>query len=557
MNAFLRLWFNIIRNSVRGLKKQSFLKMAFILFCSAIFLIAEYFICYWAFSFIKDFQGVGPIIAERLMYLFYFTLLLMLIFSNAIVAYSTIYWSRDTELLFSYPLSSADIFRYKFIETNSLSSWAFMVILVPFMASYGNVNNADKFLYLFMCMAFAPFLIIAASIGSALTMFLAKVLPQKKLKYAISFIALIIIFLIYKSIKRIRFEESGQTLEIFILNQMLPNIHLSHSPFLPSYWMAEGILKASIREFRDAAFYFLLLLSTALFFTEVLIKLAARFYLASWQTLRSQARDRLYRIGAGFIERLRPAFRIFGRDTAGLILKDAKVFLRDPMQWSQFAIFFGILGVYFVNIRNFSYNMLEPFWKNICAFLNLTATLLTLGSLSTRFIFPQISLEGNKFWITGLSPLGLKKVLYEKFWVSFIASFVITESLLIMSNKMLGISGILEACFIWVVFIMNFSLIGLSIGLGASFPDFKSENPARIVSGFGGTLTLILSIAFILIAVAVAIMPFQLFLKGHISTYIDLKRAVFFAMALVSVIGLSLCIVPLWYGERKLKAMEF
>ena len=220
-------------------------------------------------------------------------------------------------------------------------------------------------------------------------------------------------------------------------------------------------------------------------------------------------------------------------------------------------MFFGILGVYFVNIRNFSYNMLEPFWKNICAFLNLSAILLTLGSLSTRFIFPQISLEGNKFWVIGLSPLGLRKMLYVKFWASFAVCLFVTESLLIISNKMLAISGFIEVCFVWIVFIMNLALIGLSMGLGAAFPDFKSENPARIVSGFGGTLTLMISICFILAAVVFAILPFQLFLKGYIATYADLKKDVIFSVSLISMAGLAICILPLLYGEKKLKRAEF
>jgi ABC-2 type transport system permease protein len=93
--------------------------------------------------------------------------------------------------------------------------------------------------------------------------------------------------------------------------------------------------------------------------------------------------------------------------------------------------------------------------------------------------------------------------------------------------------------------------------LGAAFPDFKSENPAKIVSGFGGTLTLIASIGFILIAVAVTIFPFQLFLKGHISTYVDLKKAAMISMGIVSLIGIGLCLFPLLYGEKKLAAMEF
>ncbi len=557
INAFLKLWMDVFRNSIVMLKKQSSLKIFFILFCSLLFLVVEFLICYAAFSFMRGVPEVGSIIVERLMYLFYFALFLMLIFSNAIITYATIYISKDTEMLFSYPLRPGTVFRYKFIESTVLSSWAFLVILVPFMVSFGMANHADRALYIFMFLYFIPFLIIAGTIGSSLTMLLVKLLPQNKLKAVIFLIGLSAVLVIYKSIKRVGFEESGQTMEIFILNQMLPNIHMSHSPFLPSYWMAEGILKVSSKEFKDAFYYFLLLLSTSLFFTEILINFAEKFYLISWQEVHSQSREKIFRIGRGIIERIRPLFKIFGMDSRGLIIKDMKLFWREPMQWTQFVIFFGILGVYFVNIRHFSYNMLQPFWKNICAFLNLSAILLTLGSLSTRFIFPQISLEGNKFWIIGLSPLGLKKILYEKFLASFTASFFITESLLIISNRMLGISGMLEVCFIWVVFIMNLALIGLSIGFGAAFPDFKSENPAKIVSGFGGTLTLMASIGFILIAVMVTIFPFQLFLKGHISTYMDLKKAVMFSMVLVSVIGLGLCIFPLLYGKKKLAAMEF
>jgi len=359
------------------------------------------------------------------------------------------------------------------------------------------------------------------------------------------------------AVKRVRIEESNQTLEILILNNLLPNIRISHSPLWPSYWMAEGILNAARRGFKETVFYLLLLLSTAMFFMEVLLSVASRIYLEGWVEIRSRTKQKLFLLNRGIIEKLRPFFGIFGKASCGLVTKDMKLFWRDTAQWSQFLIFFGLLGVYFLNIRNFSYNTLVPFWKNICAFLNLTATLLTLGSLSTRFIFPQISLEGNKFWIVGLAPLGIKKILYQKFWTSALVSLVITMTLIVISNKMLGISGIMMHASLGAVFIMNFALVGLSVGLGASFPDFKSENPARIVSGFGGTLTLMLSIGFILFTVFLIMRPFQLFLKGYISTYIDLKRAVLFSMGLVFVFGVGLCTIPLLYGEKRLRNAEF
>ena len=177
---FLKLWFNIIRNNIGTLKKQSFLKISFVLFCSVIFLTLEFFIFYFAFLFIRDFPGVGSILSERLMYLFYFALFLMLIFSNAIITYSTTYRSRDMELLFTCPIASSSIFRYKFFESIALSSWAFLVFLIPFMMSFGIANNADIRLYPLLILFFIPFLIVAGSIGSFITMFLIKIILEKQ-----------------------------------------------------------------------------------------------------------------------------------------------------------------------------------------------------------------------------------------------------------------------------------------------------------------------------------------------------------------------------------------
>ncbi|MBU1061123.1 MAG: hypothetical protein KJ952_00160, partial [Candidatus Omnitrophica bacterium] len=408
-----------------------------------------------------------------------------------------------------------------------------------------------------LILLFIPFLILASSIGSGFTLLLARIMPRKRLKGIMIFIGISTVFFIYLAMKKIRVEEPSQTLEIFILNKILPDFRMSYSPFLPSYWMVKGILSSSRGLFQASFFYFLLLLSSALFFTEILMRFASRSYLNAWVEMRSRTKEKLFILHKGIIEKLRPIFGIFGRDICGLVTKDMKLFFRDVSQWSQFLIFFGLLGIYFLNIRNFSYNLLAPFWRNICAFLNLTATLLTLGSLSTRFVFPQISLEGNKFWIIGLSPVGFKKVLYQKFWTSVVVSLFITESLIIVSHRMLGITGLMMYASLWAVFITNFALVGLSVGLGASFPDFKSENPARIVSGFGGTLTLMLSIGFILITGVLIMIPFQLFLKGHISTYTYLKKAIVFSLSIVFALGLTLCIVPLLYGKMRLLKAEY
>jgi ABC-2 type transport system permease protein len=47
------------------------------------------------------------------------------------------------------------------------------------------------------------------------------------------------------------------------------------------------------------------------------------------------------------------------------------------------------------------------------------------------------------------------------------------------------------------VTVMTFTLTGLAAGLGALYPNFKEDNPSKIVSGFGGTFCLVLSFLYI------------------------------------------------------------
>ena len=81
-----------------------------------------------------------------------------------------------------------------------------------------------------------------------------------------------------------------------------------------------------------------------------------------------------------------------------------RLFRRDPLQWSQFLIFLGLLALYFFNIRRFTYDIDYVGWVNMVSFLNLSVVGLLLSTFTTRFVFPMISLEGRRFWILGLLP---------------------------------------------------------------------------------------------------------------------------------------------------------
>src|SRR2546430_2161023 len=69
---------------------------------------------------------------------------------------------------------------------------------------------------------------------------------------------------------------------------------------------------------------------------------------------------------------------------------------------------------------------------------------------------------------------------------------------LLLSCYMLEMPWYRTLYFAIAITIMTLTLTGLAVGLGALYPNFKEENPTKIVSGFGGTFCLVLSFLYIL-----------------------------------------------------------
>jgi ABC-2 type transport system permease protein len=187
-------------------------------------------------------------------------------------------------------------------------------------------------------------------------------------------------------------------------------------------------------------------------------------------------------------------------------VKDIRMFWRDTTQWGQSVMFFGLLGAYIINLRNFTHQLTSPFWIHAVAFLNLGACAFNLASVTTRFVFPQFSLEGRRMWIVGMSPMGLARVVMTKYWLASAASLAVTLGLVTLSCYLLQMPWDDVAFFGAVVTVMTFALNGLAVGLGILYPNVRETNPNKIVSGFGGTLCFVLSSIYIIASLALLVL---------------------------------------------------
>ncbi len=257
-------------------------------------------------------------------------------------------------------------------------------------------------------------------------------------------------------------------------------------------------------------FFALVLLSNTLFFGGIAFTRFGGLFYNTASAVQSRAggglKINLFRpVGnhrpARAARKIRRPVYLVDRATRALAVKDMRMFWRDTTQWGQSVMLFGLLGVYIVNLRNFTHQLSSPFWINLVAYLNLGACSLNLATVTTRFVFPQFSLEGRRLWIVGMAPLGLERVVMAKYWLSSVLSLVVTLGLIVLSCWLLNMAWDDIAFFGAVVAVMTFALNGLAVGLGVLYPNLKEANPGKIVSGFGGTLCLVLSFLYILASV--------------------------------------------------------
>jgi ABC-2 type transport system permease protein len=97
--------------------------------------------------------------------------------------------------------------------------------------------------------------------------------------------------------------------------------------------------------------------------------------------------------------------------------------------------------------------------------------------------------------------MGLARVVKAKYWLASFSSLVVTVGLIALSSFVLDMSWDRITFFSAVVTVMTFALNGLAVGLGVLYPNLKEPNPNKIVSGFGGTLCLVLSFLYIVASV--------------------------------------------------------
>ena len=478
------------------------------------YLALSFGLFYYALKFIAKFPGLGAVLTERLLFVLFAFLFALLLLSNRVIGYTNLFRNRETAFLLSLPVSTNTIFRWKFIESMMLASWAFLFLIAPLLVAFGLVREVPWHFYLITLFLIALFIVLPTVAGAWLAILIGRFLDRRNFQIAILATAIVLLALAafwWRAQPATNELLDKRTLEA--LDQLLAKTRFTLFPFLPSFWLSSAVLQWTEGALRGAVFFALVLLSNTLFFGALAFTRFGNIFYDTASAVQSRPggglKINLFRLpehqqsSTGLLEKIAAGFLCFDRATRALAVKDLRMFWRDTTQWGQSMMLFGLLGVYIVNLRNFTHQLSSPFWINLVAFLNLGACALNLATVTTRFVFPQFSLEGRRLWIVGMAPLGLHRIVLAKYWLMSVLSLVVTLGLITLSCWLLNMTWDNVAFFAAVVTVMTFALNGLAVGLGVLYPNLKEANPSKIVSGFGGTLCLVLSFLYILAAVLV------------------------------------------------------
>ena len=558
LSALYRFRFRALANQSTQQMDTNKLKLI-IVSTSAIVLWASIFIFFHnSLHFVHGFQEIGDLVRIYFMALFFFALGVMLVLSNVIINYSSLFHSPETDYLISLPVSSGRIFFYKLTESIAFSSWAFLFLGSPLLIAFGVDRHAGPLYYVWMVLFSAVFITLPALIGSLLSIIIGRFLPRHRRAILLALIGIVAIAVAFLITQMADLRGTSFAFSAGWMHKFMSKLSFAQNPLLPSFWVTRGLFSAAESGgARDTIFFFLLLLSQVLFLGLVAHWMASVFYFSGYSLVRSSRRDNKYK-PVSLVDRMTHLTLWFlDRPLRLIIIKDIKTLMRDPVQWTQLLIFFGLLAIYFINIKNIPYiNLQENMWQYLVSSLNLIATTLTLATFTTRFVYPQISLEGKRFWIIGMMPLKREDIFYSKLVFALCGAILITEPLVFISSYQLEVPSFMLMHHLYVAFLICLGLSSIAVTLGVLYPNMREDNPSKIVSGFGGTLTLVMSLLYVLSIIVIGSLPSHLYYILHridIETFMQFQTISIIVISAIAIITTGFSV---WLGLRTIRKME-
>jgi ABC-2 type transport system permease protein len=488
----------VMRNTIREAICNQPFRIAGTIMSILLIWVGLYFLLWATFEKVREsvFEGI---VATPLIFTFFFLALTgMLAFSNAILSYGSMFRRKESEYLLVAPFLPRDLVIVRYLESLVLSSWSLLLLGLPLMMAMASVSPEPWTFYPLFLSLFVLFIPIPGALGLLMAWLIALVSPKTPKRAVILIVVLVAIVGGWWAWGIFR---APVTSNLWLKN-FYDRVALVQNAMLPHTWVSKGINSAVQGQTSLAAFYLWVTLANALFASFVAVGIVSWGFVPAYaraQVSGAGSARRSGRLITGIAEVL---FAYLPKAQRLLAGKDLRTFFRDPLQWSQMAILFGLLALYVSNVQRLWVDLAQTPLQLLIGFLNLTAVSLILATFTSRFVFPLVSLEGQQLWLLGLLPLSRSRMIVAKFLYALTITLIAGIGVMAASVYRLQLSMPLAVTHVVTIAAICFGLCGVSIGMGARLPVFTERNPARIAGGFGGTISLLFSVALVVLSLA-------------------------------------------------------
>jgi len=538
----------------RGLSLNKFIGMSFFAGIGMVIWSIIFYVSYRVLTYFKHAENIGDFLSYKLLSMILLTLFSLLVFSAILTALSKLFLSNDLGLVHSLPVASETIYISRWIESTFDSSWMMLLYTAPAFIAFGIVFDGSFLYYIFLFFSLLLMSIIACGLSSLIVMPIVLILPATRIRSVFVFFGLGMFVLLYIGFRIMQPERFVNPEGFASVMLYLRTISTPSTPLIPCTWVFDTLKSALENQYNDAVFHISILFSfsCALICLNTLI---ARYIYFTGYSKSQTAQSRLIAGNNQMIYRLMD--RLPGPVRAVLI-KETKTFWRDQTQWSQLFLIAALIVIYLYNFSVLPFDqspMKAHYIENLFSFLNIALAAFVLTAIGARFVFPSISHEGMSFWIIQSSPISIRTYLWIKWLGYFIPLIILSELLIVTTNILLNVNPFMKILSVITMLFITPGVVATGIGLGAAYPDFKSENPAQTVTGFGGLMYMFCSSAFFGSVVLLETGPVYIFFKNHFRIDFLTNTDIIFIVLSLS-LALLICVVmlflPMWFGERRL-----
>lgn len=454
---------------------------------------------------------IGLFLLHRFIFVVLFIFFMAVNIGNIVVSYSTLFRTKEVGFLITKPISFTKLFLIKFLDNFFYSSSTLLLIITAVVLGYAEYFQLSwHFIPFAIIFLILPFMFIAGSLGAIILLLILRFAARFGVKKVLGLLsaiygfAIILFYYFSSPVKLVN--------EVF---QYFPNLNnyfgFLENPaikLLPNYWISESLYWMVSGNITAALWYVYLLVVVSIIIFLLALYTAKRWYYKTWLVLLD--------LPADLAMKRRRKNKIFGFENntkltprrEAVLKREFIMFFREPSQWTHFLVMILLITVFISSLRSIDVIITNAYNTQIKTLVYLIVYLFNvflIASLSLRFVFPLVSLEGETIWKIRSSPLNYKKLLITRLLIYFSVIFIIGQLLNFFSNYRFSIQ--LAAISQLNTTFVTITLVSLNFGMGAVFANYKEKNPIRIASSQGASLTFLFTIIYLVFLIILLFPP--------------------------------------------------